>query len=130
MATCELSLEFEGACRARQSVAAVVPRPILIERRSRLRLPAATEGPPEQILPEGNRDPIYQAAKRILDIAGAAALVPDEAVEAFGIAGTPEHCAGRLRDFVEAGLQEPVLGLLGNAESCRLGLEVMRELVQ
>jgi 5,10-methylenetetrahydromethanopterin reductase len=64
------------------------------------------------------------------DIAGAAALVPDEAVEAFGIAGTPEHCAGRLRDFVDAGLQEPVLGLLGNAESCRLGLEVMRELVQ
>jgi 5,10-methylenetetrahydromethanopterin reductase len=70
---------------------------------------------------------IARIARR--DIAGAAALVPDEAVEAFGIAGTPQHCANRLRDFVDAGLQEPVLGLLGSAESCRLGLEVMRELV-
>lgn len=61
------------------------------------------------------------------DIAAAAALVPDEAVEAFGIAGTPAHCSKRLRDFIDAGLNEPVLGLLGSAENCRLGLGVMRE---
>jgi 5,10-methylenetetrahydromethanopterin reductase len=67
-------------------------------------------------------------AKR--DIAGAAALVPDEAVEAFAIAGTPQHCARRLRDFVDAGINEPVLGLLGSAENCLLGLEVMREFVE
>jgi 5,10-methylenetetrahydromethanopterin reductase len=63
------------------------------------------------------------------DIAGATALVPDEAVEAFGIAGTPQHCAERLRDFIEAGIDEPVLGILGNAEDCRLALDVMREFV-
>jgi 5,10-methylenetetrahydromethanopterin reductase len=61
------------------------------------------------------------------DIAGAAALVPDEAVEAFGIAGTPQHCGKRLRDFIDAGINEPVLGLLGSAENCLLALDVMRE---
>lgn len=60
------------------------------------------------------------------DIAGAAALVSDEAVDAFGIAGTPEHCMQRLADFVAAGLDEPVLGLLGTPEDCALGLDVIR----
>ena len=64
------------------------------------------------------------------DIAGAAALVPDEAVEAFGIAGTPQHCTKRLRDFIDAGLDEPVLGLLGSPKNCLLALDVMREFVQ
>ena len=63
------------------------------------------------------------------DIEGAARLVPDEAVEAFAIAGTPQHCSKRLRDFVDAGVDEPVLGLLGSAESCLLALEVMRKFV-
>ncbi len=60
------------------------------------------------------------------DIAGATALVPDDAVDAFGIAGTPDHCARRLRDFVDAGLDEPVLGMLGTPQNCRLGLDAMR----
>ena len=64
------------------------------------------------------------------DIAGAAALVPDEAVEAFSIAGSPEHCTRRLRDFIDAGLREPVLGLIGTAENCALGLQIMREFVE
>ena len=71
---------------------------------------------------------IAAIAKR--DIAGAAALVPDEAVEAFGIAGTPQHCTRRLRDFIDSGIDEPVLGLLGSAENCVLALDVMREFVE
>ena len=43
------------------------------------------------------------------------------------IAGTPQHCRQRLRDFIEAGLDEPVLGFLGTAENCLLALNVMRE---
>src|SRR6516225_9284412 len=61
------------------------------------------------------------------DLTAASALVPDEAVEAFAIAGTPQHCSTRLRDFIDAGLDEPVLGLLGSPENCSLGLDVMRE---
>jgi 5,10-methylenetetrahydromethanopterin reductase len=61
------------------------------------------------------------------DIAQAASLVPDDAVEAFGIAGTPQHCIKRLHDFIDAGLNEPVLGLLGSNENCLLALDVMRE---
>src|SRR5436190_9140363 len=64
------------------------------------------------------------------DIAAAAALIPDEAVEAFAIAGTPQHCSERFRDFVDAGLNEPVLGLLGSPENCALALDVIRELAQ
>jgi 5,10-methylenetetrahydromethanopterin reductase len=71
---------------------------------------------------------IAAIAKR--DIAGATALVPDEAVEAFGIAGTPQHCTRRLGDFIDAGIDEPVLGLLGSAENCLLALDVMREFVE
>jgi 5,10-methylenetetrahydromethanopterin reductase len=63
------------------------------------------------------------------DIAEATRLVPDEAVEAFAIAGTPQHCTKRLRDFIEAGIDEPVLGLLGSTENCLLALDVMREFV-
>jgi 5,10-methylenetetrahydromethanopterin reductase len=71
---------------------------------------------------------IAAIAKR--DIAAATALVPDEAVEAFGIAGTPQHCTRRLQDFIDAGIDEPVLGLLGSTENCLLALEVMREFVE
>ena len=46
--------------------------------------------------------------------------MPDEAVEAFGIAGSPEHCLRRLRDFVDAGIDEPVLSLVGTPERCRV----------
>ena len=61
------------------------------------------------------------------DIAAATSLVPDEAVEAFAIAGTPQHCSRRLRDFIDAGMNEPVLNLLGSADDCLLALEVLRE---
>ena len=63
------------------------------------------------------------------DIAAASALVPDEAVETFGIAGTPRHASRRLRDFIDAGINEPVLGLLGSANNCALALELVREFV-
>jgi 5,10-methylenetetrahydromethanopterin reductase len=67
---------------------------------------------------------IAAIAKR--DLKGAAALVPDEAVEAFGIAGTPEHCLLRLRAFIDAGLDEPVLSLVGTPERCAFAIDVMR----
>jgi 5,10-methylenetetrahydromethanopterin reductase len=61
------------------------------------------------------------------DLTGAAALVPDEAVEAFGIAGSPEHCLRRLRDFIDAGIDEPVLSLVGTPAMCAFAIDVMRK---
>jgi 5,10-methylenetetrahydromethanopterin reductase len=60
------------------------------------------------------------------DFATAASLVPDDAVEAFSIAGSPDHCLRRLRDFVDAGLDEPVLSLVGTPENCAFAIDVMR----
>jgi 5,10-methylenetetrahydromethanopterin reductase len=68
---------------------------------------------------------IAAVAKR--DLQGAAALVPDEAVEAFGIAGTPDHCLKRLGDYIDAGLDEPVLSLVGTPEQCEFAIDVMRK---
>ncbi len=31
-------------------------------------------------------------------------LVTDELVETFGVAGSPEACMGRLRDYIQAGV--------------------------
>jgi hypothetical protein len=34
-----------------------------------------------------------------------------------------------LHDFIDAGINEPVLGLLGSAKDCLLALDVMRQFV-
>jgi 5,10-methylenetetrahydromethanopterin reductase len=60
------------------------------------------------------------------DFAAAANLVPDEAVEAFAVAGTVQECCERLQVFGEAGLQDAVLLLAGTLEDQRYGLQVLR----
>jgi 5,10-methylenetetrahydromethanopterin reductase len=60
------------------------------------------------------------------DVKAAATLVPDEAVEAFAIAGAPAHCKRRLQDFIDAGLDEPVLSLVGSPQNCAFAIDVMR----
>jgi 5,10-methylenetetrahydromethanopterin reductase len=75
-------------------------------------------------IPVDHEAVIAAIAKR--DMQGAAALVPDEAVEAFAVAGSPDHCLRRLRDFVDAGLDEPVLSLVGSPEKCAFAIDVMR----
>ena len=58
----------------------------------------------------------------------AARLVPDEAVEAFAVGGTLAQCRERLRAYVDAGIEEPVLCILGGAEERGLALSLLREL--
>ena len=73
-----------------------------------------------------DQDSIIEAvAARDLD--KAASLVPDEAVEAFGVAGTPVECAKSLQAYLEAGLQEPVIQVSGSEEEKALALQVIRE---
>lgn len=62
-------------------------------------------------------------AKR--DLEAAARLVPDEAVEAFSVAGTPKACRDQLEAFVKAGVGEPVLVILGDATSRQLALRLV-----
>lgn len=72
--------------------------------------------------------PAIIAAMARRDYEAATRLVPDEAVEAFGVAGTVRQCCDRLQAYREAGLQEPVLLLAGTLEDQRYGLVVIREL--
>jgi 5,10-methylenetetrahydromethanopterin reductase len=75
-------------------------------------------------IPVDHEAVIAAIAKR--DMQGAAALVPDEAVEAFAVAGSPDHCLRRLRDFIDAGIDEPVLSLVGSPEKCAFAIDIMR----
>ncbi len=73
-----------------------------------------------------DQDAIVEAvAARDLD--KAATFVPDEAIDAFGVAGTVEECARSLEAYVETGLQEPVIQVSGSEEEKALALKVIRE---
>ena len=69
---------------------------------------------------------IAAIARRDLD--AATRLVPDEAVEAFGAAGTVRECSDRLRAFMDAGVNELVLNLCGDAQDRQYEFDVIREL--
>ncbi|MFI4987132.1 MAG: LLM class flavin-dependent oxidoreductase [Alphaproteobacteria bacterium] len=74
--------------------------------------------------------PIDQAAiiaaisRRDLD--GAARLVPDEAVEAFAVAGSVAACCDKLQAFAAAGIAELVLLVAGDGEDRLACLETIR----
>jgi 5,10-methylenetetrahydromethanopterin reductase len=72
--------------------------------------------------------PAITAAIARRDLEGAARFVPDEAVDVFAVCGSPARCRDRLQAFVAAGLDEPVLTLLGDAEDRALGLRLVREI--
>lgn len=63
------------------------------------------------------------------DLDGAARLVPDEAVEAFTVFGTRKQCAERLDRYITAGIDEPVLLLVGEAADRGESLAVISEFV-
>jgi alkanesulfonate monooxygenase SsuD/methylene tetrahydromethanopterin reductase-like flavin-dependent oxidoreductase (luciferase family) len=61
------------------------------------------------------------------DLDKAASLVPDDAIDAFGVAGTPAECAKCLEAYLAAGLQEPVIQVSGTEEEKSLALQVIRQ---
>ncbi len=72
--------------------------------------------------------PRIAAAVARRDLEEAARLVPDEAVEALTITGTPGQCADRLMEYVNAGVDEPVLSIVGGNEGIELALGIIAEL--
>ena len=69
---------------------------------------------------------IMDAAGR-RDLAAAAALIPDEAIEAFCVGGTPAACRASLARYIEAGVEEPILQISGTPENKALALELVGE---
>jgi len=67
------------------------------------------------------------AAVERRDLDAAAALVSDDAVEAFGVAGTPAQCRDSYAAYVAAGLDEPILQVSGTPENRALALDLVRE---
>jgi 5,10-methylenetetrahydromethanopterin reductase len=63
------------------------------------------------------------------DFDGATALVPDEAVEAFAVAGSPAQCRDRIAAFEAAGLDQVVLMMTGAIEDRRFGLASIKEML-
>ena len=61
------------------------------------------------------------------DLDKAATYVPDEAIEAFGVAGTVADCKKYLDAYVATGLDEPVIQVAGDRAAKTLALQVIRE---
>ena len=73
-----------------------------------------------------DQDAIVEAvAARDLD--KAATFVPDDAIDAFGVAGTVAECKKSLEAYVETGLREPVIQVSGSEEEKTLALTVISE---
>jgi 5,10-methylenetetrahydromethanopterin reductase len=68
------------------------------------------------------------AAMTKRDLEAAQALIPDEAVDRFAVAGTPDECIEKLKGYSAAGLKELVLLMAGTLEDHQYGLKVIREL--
>ena len=74
-----------------------------------------------------DRDAVKEAISR-RDMKAAADLIPDEAVEAFGICGTPEDCERRISEYEAAGIDEAVLLIVGDADGEAAALDLLRAL--
>ena len=74
-----------------------------------------------------DREAVVDAVRR-RDLEAAARLIPDEAVEAFAVAGAPGACRARLEAYLDAGVDEPVLLILGEAAEQTLAFALLREL--
>ncbi|MGE4011656.1 MAG: LLM class flavin-dependent oxidoreductase [Alphaproteobacteria bacterium] len=64
------------------------------------------------------------------DFARAQSLVPDSVVDACAVGGTLDRCVARIKEFVAAGIEEPVLVLAGEPEDQKRSLLALRELTQ
>jgi alkanesulfonate monooxygenase SsuD/methylene tetrahydromethanopterin reductase-like flavin-dependent oxidoreductase (luciferase family) len=73
-----------------------------------------------------DQDRVIDAISR-RELDEAATFISDEAVDAYGVAGTPEECRKRIRDYIDAGIEEPILLAQGEGAERTLALEVLRE---
>ena len=74
-----------------------------------------------------DRDAVKQAIAR-RDMETAAKLIPDEAVEAFAVCGTPEDCKRRIAEYRAVGIDEIVLLIVGDTVAEAAALDLIRAL--
>ena len=74
-----------------------------------------------------DRDAVKQAIAR-RDMETAAKLIPDEAVEAFAVCGTPEDCKRRIAEYRAVGIDEIVLLIVGDTDGEAAALDLIRAL--
>ena len=74
-----------------------------------------------------DRDAVKQAIAR-RDMETAAKLIPDEAVEAFAVCGTPEDCKRRIAEYRAVGIDEIVLLIVGGTDAEAAALDLIRAL--
>ncbi len=64
-------------------------------------------------LKEKDLEPIKEAWRK-RDFAAAAKVMPDAVVDALTLAGSAEHCVGRLKDYRKAGVELPIIMPIGD----------------
>ena len=64
------------------------------------------------------------------DLDGAVRLLPPQAANVFGAAGTPAECRARLEQYLAVGLDEPIIEVSGDTEERKLALAVVRDLAR
>ena len=69
-----------------------------------------------------------RAALTRRDMAAATRLVPEEAVAAFACGGTLSDCRDRLEKYIAAGIEEPVLVLVGEGAARENPLSLIKEI--
>ena len=74
-----------------------------------------------------DRDAVKQAIAR-RDMKTAAKLIPDEAVEAFAVCGSPEDCKRRIAEYRAVGIDEIVLLIVGDTDAEAAALDLIRAL--
>ena len=74
-----------------------------------------------------DRDAVKQAIAR-RDMKTAAKLIPDEAVEAFAVCGSPEDCKRRIAEYRAVGIDETVLLIVGDTDAEAAALDLIRAL--
>ena len=64
------------------------------------------------------------------DFDAAVRLLPPQAANVFGVAGTASECRARLEQYLAVGLDEPIIEVAGTAEERALALAVVRDLAR
>ncbi len=65
---------------------------------------------------EADLQPVKEAWKK-REVSEAGSKIPDEAIEALTVTGTPDHCLDRIEEYRKAGVNLPIIMPIGDVEA-------------